>query len=500
MPNRNWWPWALTLGFLGALYGPVVRWGPVAEDLQWAYKGWIAAHNPVAFLEPFHQHYRPLVLAFFSFASSVFADHWWLYRLSSLAFGVATLWVAGKFLKTHGNLPAGVSAVFVALWLASPLTDEVFFVTCEVQQILCCLGILLALWARRAGSVSRWMWVGALVALGSKEEAIVLPLLAVVQDAVLFHLGSREVWRRTRPLWGLVLAYLLLYRLTAHFQASWFYQNPWLAFPNFLTTWTAFWHLSPPVLTGYSQALASHWPKAVLALMLTGFSVVLAPAARRYVVFSFLSAIVALAPTLPANVQSPRYTFLAYFFFLAGVAVALREMTLRAGRWRVAALAVLALVVISVGANDVLVVVGDRADWRQFQQLSTRLDHELEPVLSCLREGKDVLLLRSNDHEPLWRLIRSPQGMPKLYFPRPDDPYGVVAVSALASWRLRREGIAVRRVLEAVGYRTPVAFAHEVGRFVPVPPPAVDDRRLFGFGMVFLEPVRAVEFNPQAFP
>lgn len=500
MPNREWWPWALALAALGVLYGPVVCWGPAAEDLQWAYKGWVAARHPVAFLEPFHQHYRPVVLAFFSLASTLFSDHWWLYRLFSLGLGTMILAVAGKFLKDHGGLPAAASAAIGVLWLASPLSDEVFFVTCELQQLLCCLGVLLALWARRGDVISGWMWVGILLAIGSKEEAVVLPLLLVLQDALVFQLTPVRIWHRTRLLGGAVLAYLLLYLVTAQFEARWFYQNPWLAFPNLATTWTAFWHLHAPVLTDYRQAFLSQWPKVAFAAVLTGLTVASGLARRRFVVFCFVGAGLALAPTLPANVQSPRYTFLGYFLFLTGVAVAARELALRAGRWRFAVTVAFSLVALSVVANDALVVWGNREDWRQFQELSARLDHELQPVLACLREGKQVVLLRGEDYEPLLRLVRSPQGMPKLYFPRPDDPYGVVSVSALASWRLRVEGIAARRVIDTLSNRPLVIFVHEVGGFVPLQPFPLEANRLFGYGMVLLEPVRASAFNPQSFP
>ncbi len=500
MRNREWWPWALSLGVLGVLYGPVVGWGPVAEDLQWAYKGWVTARDPVAFLQPFHQHYRPFVLAFFSLASVLFSDHWWLYRAASFGVGATVLVTAGRFLKDHAGLPAVAAATVGVLWLAAPLSDEVFFVTCEVQQLFYCLGVLLALWARKRESISGWFWCGVLLAFGSKEEAVVLPVLAVIQDAVLFRLAPRQIWRRTRFLWGFALAYLLVNRVLTQFEAGWFYKNPWLALPNLATTWTAFWHLHPPVLTGYSQALVAHWPKAVLAVVLTGLAVASGLARWRVVVFCFFAAGVVLAPTLPANVQSPRYTFLSYFFFLTGVAVAARELALRARQWRAGTIVAFCLVVISVAANDVLVVVGDREDWGRFQQLSARLDGELEPVLASLRQKKPVLLVRGNDSQPLSNLVRSPQGLPKLYFPRPDDPYGVVSVSALVSWRLRSEGIAAKRVLNAVSDRAPVAFVHEVGGFVPLQSYPVDNNRLFGYGTVLLEPVRALEFNPQAFP
>lgn len=500
MPDRKLWPWALSLVVLGVLYGPVVGWGPVAEDLQWAYKGWTAVHYPAAFLEPFHQHYRPWVLAFFSLASLLFSDHWWLYRVCSLALGFVVLVVAGKFLKAHTDLPAGAAATLGVLWLASPLADEVFFVTCELQQVLYGLGVLLALWARKAESISRWFWLGVVLAFGSKEEAVVLPVLLVVQDAVLFHLTPRQIWRRTRLLWGFVLAFLLMYRLITHFEGSWFYQSPWLALPNLATTWTAFWHLHPPVLTGYSQALVANWPKAALAMVLTGLAVASGFNSRRGVAFSLLSAAVLLAPTLPANVQSPRYTFLAYFFFLTGVAIAARGLVLRAGRWRLTAVALLALPVFSVAANDITVALGDREDWMRFQQLAARLDGELGPVLTCLRQNKQVLLVRSNDYQALSNLARSPQGMPKLYFPRPDDPYGVVSVSALASWKLRGEGIAALRTFDLASHLELEVFAHQMGRFVPMPLFPVDKRRLFGYGMVLLAPIQVSEFNPRAFP
>lgn len=500
MPKHAWIPWALAVGVLGALFGPVVSWGPVAEDLQWAYKGWAAAHDPVAFLQPFHQHYRPLVLGFFSLASVVFSDRWWLFRLSSLGLGGVVLWVASAFLRSHSAVPAAVSAAVGVLWLASPLTNEVFFVTCEIQQIMYACGVLLALQARKAHASSLWVWVGALLALGSKEEAVVLPVLAALQDAVLFRLSWREVWRRTRNLGFATICFLAINRVVTGFEAGWFYQNLWLALPNLATTWTAFWHLHPPVLTDYPQILAEIWPKAAFGLAATAAIVVCGLRWQRFTLFSLLASAASLAPTLPAGVQSPRYMFLPYFFFLAGVASVVWTLLRRIQRWRAVAEGALVSLAIGVGANEFSLAWGDREDWRRFERLSAQLDREFEPVLQLLRGGKPVLLVRGNDDHPVWSLLRSPRGVRKLYFPRPDDPYGVVSASALASWKLRHEGLAARRELSLAGTQDPAVLIHETGGFVPAGPRFLNDQVLFGHGAVLLHPVPASTFNPTAFP
>ncbi len=493
-------PW-LSAAVLLALYAPVLAMGPVGEDLQWAYKGWITLRHPSSFLRPFHQHLRPAGRIFFTVSANLFGDHWWLYRTVALLAAACLAVLAYRFLRRTAGMPPALAAAALLLWLGSPFSDEVLFVTNQVKQVLYVTGVLLVLSGRRAEEVApAWpMVAGAILAFASKEEAIVLPALVFLQDLLLFRLSVRRAVRRALP-WGIgALAYLAAYRSLVHFEAGWFYARPWLAAPNLLTTWGAFWHVHAPVLGRYVEALRSLWPATVAAALATGLVVV--RSWRRgdgRAAFGVTAAVVALAPTLPANFQSPRYTFLAYLLFLSGIVPA--AWSLASSALPRVAIPALVFTLAAVSANDLLTVRGDAIDWGRYAALTRRLEAETGPVLEALRAGRTVAVIRGADHAPLDWLLRHPAGVPKLYFPRPDDPYGVTSLSALVTWRLRREGTAAPRTALAGSPVEALSLVHDVGLFREVPPDPEAFFRPFGSGIVILSPVPALSLDPDVFP
>jgi hypothetical protein len=481
-----------------AVYGPVVSWGPLAEDLQWALAGWSALHHPQAFLGTFHQHYRPWTLGFFAAGTAAFGDWWLGYRLLALACLAGLGFALGLWVLRQGKVPAVLVPTFLATWLASPLADEVLFVTCEVQQVLYSLGVVLALLSRSPERVGTLFWLGFALALGSKEEAVTLLPLVVAQDGMLFRLPPKRLLGRALPVAAVLGAYLVAYRLAFGVQASWFYAAAWQAPLNFATTWPAFWHFHGPVVGWYGRALPTTWPWFVLSLLATGLLVAATWKVDRFPAFSLAAACLALVPTLPAFFQTPRYTFLPYAFFLAGVVRGALLLEQRLGRWWLAP----ALVACwgAVLANDATLARADLRDWDTFRRLTEALNGELGPVLAALEARKVTLVERGVDGGPLGELVRRPSGIPKVYFPRPDDPYGVVSVSAVASWRLRHQGLVAVRC-HGEGCPAPqAAFRHEVGGFVAVSPAPVPPRELFGARKVLLVPRPAEGFFPEAFP
>jgi hypothetical protein len=109
-------------------------------------------------------------------------------------------------------------------------------------------------------------------------------------------------------------------------------------------------------------------------------------------------------------------------------------------------------------------------------------------------------VLGGDDGGPLRRLLESPRGQLKLYFPRPDDPYGAVSLSALLSWQTYREGFVLERVTTLPPGRTAAAFVHQTGAFLPREVPAGP---VLGGGSrpaVMLVPRPWETFDPAAFP
>ncbi len=483
------------------LYAPVLTMGPVAEDFQWAYKGWSTLRHPASFLQPFHQHLRPAGRLFFLISANLFGDRWYLYRLVTLASMACLALLAYHVLRKTVKLRPGLAAAGILVWLASPFSDEVLFVTNQVKQILFATGILLVLQARRSQSrmAPALLVAGTALAFGSKEEAAVLPALLLLQDLLLFRLPFRHAARHLIPWVTISLLYLALYNMLVHFEARWFYSEPLTALPHLATTWMAFWHLHPPVLGQFTMVLRKTWPLVLGALVLTAVATV--PAWRkddRTAAFGFLAAIVLLSPTLPANIHTSRYTFLPFLFFLSGVLAGVRTLA----RWHLPRLATLALglTLLTVMANDSIIVRGDRMDWDRYATLTARLRRESRPVISALRDGSHVAAIRGRDGSALKELLHHPRGVPKIYFPRPDDPYGVTSLSALVSWELRHEGIAAPRLVEPIAIPAVVYLVHDTGGFRKVPPLPGALSRPFGAGVVILHPVPGDSFNPDVFP
>lgn len=120
----------------------------MAEDLQWAIKGWVTPFHPEGWLRPFHGHYRPACRLFFTVCAHLLGDHWALYHLAVLALAGILVLITYRFLRRIGGLAAALATLLLVLWLASPFADEVLFVTNQVTQIFDATETALALEAR----------------------------------------------------------------------------------------------------------------------------------------------------------------------------------------------------------------------------------------------------------------------------------------------------------------------------------------------------------------
>jgi hypothetical protein len=151
-------------------------------------------------------------------------------------------------------------------------------------------------------------------------------------------------------------------------------------------------------------------------------------------------------------------------------------------------------------AGDALRVRADCADWARFATIARALETEATPLLRHARAGGALVVVRGDDGGPLRRLLESPRGQLKLYFPRPDDPYGAVSLSALLSWKTYREGFVLERVDTLPPGRTAMSFVHETGGFVPREMPSGSSPVGRPRRPVILVPRPWETFDPAAFP
>lgn len=375
--------------------------------------------------------------------------------------------------------------------------------------MLYCLGVLIVLAARRptpSPGQRLLVGVGAALALAAKEEWVALVPLVVIQDFLLFRLSPRAVLRRALPWALLAVAYLAVYARIARFAAGWFFLvEPTEVAAKFLHTLASFLHLVEPLPLHFQEAVSTNPVPAVAAVVLT-FGMVAAAArlASPTAWFGFIAAGVTLLPSLPSSLQAARFTFLPWFFFLAGLA-GLWAAACQRARLRWALTAAGAMTAVAVGSQGAVTVRGDLKDWAAHGALTLRLLAQAQPLLEAARRDEALVVLRGADNEPLASLARQPAGKPKLSFPRPDDPYGVVSLAALLTWRTWREGLAFERVPQLPAGTPFALFRHEREGFLRVPAASPPRTRFPGVDMeglpgVILVPRPWHSFSPSSFP
>ena len=125
-----------------------------------------------------------------------------------LLFGIVRRTLLLPGLQERGSRAAAPLAFAVALlWAVHPLLTEAVTYVVQRTEVLAGLFYLLTLYCviRGAGSARGWAWYAAAVAacalaMGSKETAILAPLVALLYDRVFLSVSWRDVFRRR---WGL---------------------------------------------------------------------------------------------------------------------------------------------------------------------------------------------------------------------------------------------------------------------------------------------------------
>jgi hypothetical protein len=490
----------------GIVYLPVLRVGPVSEDFQVGLKAARIAEDPSELLRPFQHVWRPASWGVFVPLVDAARADWRVARAVQLALGLAVLAAGVAVLRRVVGLSAPAALAVGALWVVSPLASESLLGETALAGhslfALAFLGTLLAWRARRRVLAA----FAAVVAAAANEHWVALPPLLLAADLWLDRIPARRVVRSLVPWavggaawlvgYGTVtgFAYRSVYRLDAAGVAA-----------KLAGTAGACFRLVPPsalVPGGLPPELrvAAAAGVALLAA-LTGWALWRRHAAA---LLCLVSCFLLLAPTAISLGQASRWTALPYLFFLGACAFPAIELW-RHPRLGRALRVPLAGLVLALAAADVATVRADVADWSAFQSLGERVRAEAGPLLAAARTGRTLVVLRGDDRAPLAEVVVGVRGQPKLFFPRPHDPYGAVSLQALLTWELEPEGLALERVVRPPQGRPAAAFVHEAGRFRPLPAvpevpilhPAFPD---LGVPGVVLVPVPWPSFAPEEFP
>jgi len=215
-------------------------------------------------------HNRPVVNVSFALNYALGGLHTLSYHLTNLAihlwaglllFGIVRRTLLLPPLAERWGRTAVWPALSVALlWTVHPLQTEA--ITYVVQRYESMMGLFyfLALYAAiRCGTSSKPLFwamltvVATLLALGSKEVAISLPIMILLYDRALLAGSFREAWRRR---WGLYLGLLAAWAFFIAWQLQ-VPKRPWAGY-RLPVTWYAYALSQPGVILHYLRL--SLWP------------------------------------------------------------------------------------------------------------------------------------------------------------------------------------------------------------------------------------------------
>lgn len=451
------------------LYLPATRLELIGDDYQWVQHAHRAMHSPALLLADLDTFYRPA-----STWTLVLDRLLWGFRPAGyhltnvLLQGLAAAALALAALRLGLPLAAALSAG--ALWLATPFTSEpAIAVAIRFENLLLLAWLaLVAVWPRRGEAWSRGRIGGAtaatVLAVASKETWVVTFILVVALELGARGARPAAALRRSLPFVGGAALYAAVYFLAfpsgkGYFELS---AAPLAKVPHMLA---AFLFLEPFTPAGFPLT----W-RGLLALALAGLAV--SWAFRRRSPAGLVGAALAfgtMLPTLLVPYLPTRYAAIPY----AGLALlAISSLLAAAGRAPAAARRAVLGAGAALGALAAVAgAVGVRAEIVDAAGVSAahaRLLAEAAAVAPDLPLDRSVAVVRAESDNPLHDLAAARAGLPKLYYVRRPDPYGLIDTAALFEWVLAREDVHLRRHDDGesrfAGQRGAVLL-HESGRF-----------------------------------
>jgi tetratricopeptide (TPR) repeat protein len=177
--------------------------------------------DPTMFSAAGNVMYRPVLLCSFAFDYALGDGSPLMFKLTNLLLHGAVAVLLLSWLRAL-NADLRAAALTAALFAVHPLASEAVNMVSARSELLCILGIVLALRSQvgmRTG-VRNWaalVCVGAVLACGSKETGALLPVLMLCQEGFLGNHGPRVAMRgvvtRLLPACLIVVAYLATRRL-----------------------------------------------------------------------------------------------------------------------------------------------------------------------------------------------------------------------------------------------------------------------------------------------
>jgi hypothetical protein len=453
-----------------ATYAPAMRFALMGDDYQWVQQAHRAQHRPALLFADLGSFYRPAstwTLVADRMLWGRFAGGYHVTNLILQALAACGLLLVA--LRLGLALPAAVAVAL--LWTVTPFTSEPAVsvaIRFESLLFLAWLGLILA-WPRAGErwSGGRFTAVAACVCLLplTKETWVVTPALVWVLERWQHHAGGRRVIATALASAALVLGYVAIYFLVLPGGKNYFDYSlrPLAKVPHELA---AFLNLETLVPVAFPLS----W-KGILALGVVAIAIVYVVRAGHAA--GVVGAALLFFPTVPTLLVPylpTRYTTIPYAGFLLLAAAALSVLAHHlARRWRAPAAVALAAFALAVLASGAFTVRQDLEDIARVSAAHRQLVAESEAVARLLPLDRPVLVVREERDNPLHEIAMSARGLPKLFYVRHEDPYGLVDAAALWEWALAREDVYWERFDDGeVRFRgrPGVPLVHRTGGFV----------------------------------
>jgi len=449
------------------LYLPALRLPLVGDDYHWWQLGRAAAARPSLLLAPLGQFWRPLATVQWAVEGRLW-DRWATgYHLDGVLLHAACAVALGLLARRLG-LGRTAAAAVAALWAGSPLAEEpaVSAAARHDTQLLLAWLLLTLAWPARGERWTGWRVAVAAgagtAALLAKETWIATPLLVAGLSWARGD-GVRALVRAAAPWMGAGGLYAALH--AAALPSSGYVGSAGTAVVKALHELAAFLWLVQPLPLGFR----ADW-RGGLAALAVGAAAVWGLRARRPAATVGTALLLAgMLPTLPVPYLPTRYTAapLAGFLLLAAD-TAVRLAASLPGRLRAAAGGAAWMAAALVAVAGAYVVRADLVDWARVGAAHRRLLAEAAAVSPHLPAGLPVAVARADRGEPLAEVALAPRGLAKIFYPRPQAPYGLVAPGPLLEWTAAGPGEGFRGVSRGeVAARPGVVLVHRDGGFEP---------------------------------
>lgn len=459
---------------VAAVHRPALDLALMGDDYQWVQHARAALRSPSLLVADLDTFYRPASTWTLAADAAVWGGRAGGYHLTNLLLHVGAalmLLVVGRRL----GLPPLPAALVALLWATSPYSGEpAYSVAIRFQNLLFLAWLaLVAAWPsadetwtprRRAAVVA-----ATLLAAASKETWVVTPGLVAVLELWRRRTGLRRALTTAAVATVPVVVYLAVY--FAAFPGSKGYFDDTLAplakIPHEMAVFMGLETLQP---AGFRLTLAG---AAAVVLVAAAAAVLLSRVRSAAAAVGVALLLLPTVPTLLVPFLPTRYTAIPWAGFLlvaAAAAVALYRAS-TAAAVRIAVVAGSCGLVLAVLASGVVLLRADLADMERVSRAHERLLAEAAAVAPLLPVGEPILFVRAEDENPLGEVAASVEGLPKAFYVRADDPYGLVDAAALLDFVCGGGAVdwrpAADQGVDQPG--PPSALLHREGTFILVP-------------------------------